>query len=157
MNIFNQKEHSLAHQIPLLRISPVCLFLCLNNFFPFQKHSIMASQSQELFSQASTSQSQDSQPQGTTPKRKRDSLVKAENIKVSSPDDDIRMNLSTCVNKILHIYEGTALVKGKFYPARAYMRLNRWATNLDSGMGAIEVCANVLCLCVHAVIPNLFP
>jgi hypothetical protein len=40
----------------------------------------------------------------------------------------------------LQIFEGTGCFRGKFFPARVHLRLNRFeTTNLDSSQGAIEV------------------
>ena len=79
LNIVN-----LAHQIPSLYLH--CAFFCVNNFFKVlayvQYHSV-----DKLFSQASSSGSQGSQD--SSPKRKRESFIKEDNLQVTSPKIDI--------------------------------------------------------------------
>ena len=73
-------------------------------------------------------------------KRKRESMVSAENVKITSGDDDVVVNLDKCLNASLQIFQGTGSFQEKFFPVRVHVRLNRYETkNVDTSRGAIEV------------------
>jgi hypothetical protein len=72
--------------------------------------------------------SQSSQSSQGSQKRKLETMIKAEHVKITSANEDITVKLEKCLNEWLQIFEGTGCFRGKFFPARVHLRLNRFET-----------------------------